>query len=314
MLRELELENIRKKVLCYMKNTDKVYKNKLMAMKPPENLFKYFSLNKNTLNSLLENSMFATNPLFFNDVFDSRNHNGDIDKLEDIKESIENNRFIREHSTNMYRVVCLSEVSNSILMWSHYAESHTGICVEYNLAANESLSRWILPVKYLDKPIDVSNLYNLESKYNKEIEVAEIINLISKFNVWSYEKEWRIIFLFNINGINKYDKGILINKMIPKKIILGCKFFNSLNYLNGNEYKQRIFYIKTLFKIALDREIPISMYVENTGEFRITEIEIDRNKIFNIISSDEYHLCYLELEYYIIELIKNNFIKSKIGG
>ena len=30
------------------------------------------------------------------------------------------------------RVVCLSEVYDSMLMWSHYAQNHTGFCIEYD--------------------------------------------------------------------------------------------------------------------------------------------------------------------------------------
>ena len=35
----------------------------------------------------------------------------------------------------LYRVYCLSEVCNSPLMWSHYAGSHTGICLEFDALA-----------------------------------------------------------------------------------------------------------------------------------------------------------------------------------
>lgn len=35
------------------------------------------------------------------------------------------------------RVVCLSEVKDSMLMWSHYAQNHTGFCIEYEFETND---------------------------------------------------------------------------------------------------------------------------------------------------------------------------------
>jgi hypothetical protein len=34
-----------------------------------------------------------------------------------------------------YRVYCLSEVCDSSLMWAHYADSHQGVCLEFDALA-----------------------------------------------------------------------------------------------------------------------------------------------------------------------------------
>ena len=63
-----------------------------------------------------------------------------LDKL--VQELIEENR-------NM-GVLCLSEVCDSILMWSHYAENHKGVCFEFIRAEDNDFGDLELcsPVKY----------------------------------------------------------------------------------------------------------------------------------------------------------------------
>lgn len=47
-------------------------------------------------------------------------------------------------------VICLSEVCDSILMWSHYAKKHTGVCFEFIRAEDNELGDEEIcsPVKY----------------------------------------------------------------------------------------------------------------------------------------------------------------------
>lgn len=46
------------------------------------------------------------------------------------------------------RVVCLSEVYDSMLMWSHYAQNHTGFCIEYDFKESDMLCKQLYPVIY----------------------------------------------------------------------------------------------------------------------------------------------------------------------
>lgn len=90
------------------------------------------------------------------------------------------------------KVSCFSEVNDSVLMWSYYANSHNGVCVEYDLSKldmTDSMNRRILnnlsKVHY--SPIRADSLYSLSDEYN-------YLNfIVSKSSVWSHENEWRII-------------------------------------------------------------------------------------------------------------------------
>ena len=85
-------------------------------------------------------------------------------------------------------VLSLSEINDNILMWSHYSESHTGFCIEFERTDSNDLGNWDLcaPVNYDEnlptfKPIELADTKT----------VTQI--LLTKSDLWVYEKEWRII-------------------------------------------------------------------------------------------------------------------------
>lgn len=122
-----------------------------------------------------------------------------------------------------FRIACLSEASDSILMWSHYANSHSGICVEYD---TESL---IMATGDLFFPVSYSNTLptiDLKITDEKEDDFAAfsfvLKRLLTKATPWSYEKEWRAIHSEDV-GQGDNPSGTLINSLAPTAIYLGCK-------------------------------------------------------------------------------------------
>jgi Protein of unknown function (DUF2971) len=92
------------------------------------------------------------------------------------------NENIYEGISKKYRVYCLSEVDDSLLMWSHYGDSHKGICMEFDASKTPFMPGEIAQkVQYADEcpKLDVaSNDYSA---------------LITKSKIWDYELEWRLI-------------------------------------------------------------------------------------------------------------------------
>lgn len=88
------------------------------------------------------------------------------------------------------KMSCFSELWDSILMWSYYANSHKGVCVEYDLSKlddqstlNQQIYSQISKVHY--SPIRTNSPTGNDST---------LFNfLLTKANVWSHEHEWRII-------------------------------------------------------------------------------------------------------------------------
>lgn len=104
----------------------------------------------------------------------------------------------RKHS-----LICLSEVPDSLLMWSHYAAGHKGVVIEYVFDEKEIFTDPFLPpikVKYDTirpslKDIDIYKFACQPQNEDDEDSSNHVFNAIwlTKSADWSYEKEWRII-------------------------------------------------------------------------------------------------------------------------
>jgi hypothetical protein len=80
------------------------------------------------------------------------------------------------------RIYCLTPNPCSPLMWSHYADNHRGICLEFHLGNNVFLNSW--EVKY-------SSTYPRWVPHKmKDFAMGMIL---TKSDEWSYEKEFRVI-------------------------------------------------------------------------------------------------------------------------
>lgn len=87
----------------------------------------------------------------------------------------------REHHKNI-SCSCFSEVNNSLLMWSYYADCHKGVCLEFDLttetAQNDNIVKNIGKVNYSSNYSDTWT--NENALFTKSIE-------------WNHEQEWRIV-------------------------------------------------------------------------------------------------------------------------
>lgn len=91
------------------------------------------------------------------------------------------------------KISCFSESVDSILMWPHYADSHKGICIEYNygsLEPGDLRRRLLYPVIYSEELFDATTLLT-DQKINAPL--IALLAAIHKSPHWSYEKEWRLI-------------------------------------------------------------------------------------------------------------------------
>ncbi len=124
-------------------------------------------------------------------------------------------------------VSCLSEVEDSVLMWSHYAESHKGFVVKYSVSfpkdigANSALP---LPVKYTqDRPkfttIELMRwrLTEAENASRNGDSIQEGLYL-TKSALWKNEREWRLVEPER-KGTGYYH----YENLVPTEIIVGVK-------------------------------------------------------------------------------------------
>jgi hypothetical protein len=80
-------------------------------------------------------------------------------------------------------VYCVSAVNDDILMWSHYAENHAGVCLQFDAS-----------VGIFGEAQEVSYLHTRPQLGWKDGEDAKLDKtLLAKADHWAYEQEWRII-------------------------------------------------------------------------------------------------------------------------
>lgn len=87
----------------------------------------------------------------------------------------------------------LSERWDSPLMWSHYADDHRGVCIEFDTA--ELPHPNLKPVNYrAPRSVRASNLFEWKIQGSAQAEQRVFDTyFLAKAGPWRYEKEWREI-------------------------------------------------------------------------------------------------------------------------
>lgn len=160
---------------------------------------------------------------------------------------------------NRFGIASLTTRFNDALMWSHYASSHSGICIEYDFTDYidrlETSKMLLFPVNYSDKRITIDqtildriDLQNIEEKGRKDLLMLFFDGLYTKNDNWKYEDEIRSITLVNETE-DKDARKISINNI--SAIYLGSKMTEStqkslLKLISGDAYfdKLKIFKMK----------------------------------------------------------------------
>jgi hypothetical protein len=214
---------------------------------PPEKLYKYRSLNTKEEQGwvreiLLENCLYFPSRLQVNDPFDCRiplvwnrstpkqwrdkltetysimpppgNWTGNVKGyvgflLENgaIQKMKRDGPTAEKAILDNFRFVCLCERRDNILMWSHYADYHRGICLEFRVLKKSFFSAAI-PVEYgLDCPVLKATL--------PQKELADGM-IRTKAPLWKHEQEWRV-------GKREAAARYLFRPECLTGVILGCQ-------------------------------------------------------------------------------------------
>ena len=127
---------------------------------------------------------------------------------------------LSENLQNGFRVLSLSELCTSILMWSHYSDAHRGFCIEYDFSSlpYEDLRRRLcFPVYYRRKLTDATRYLARTDMVNFNNLFGQYLCLL-KSDEWAYEREWRIVY--PTGNLQTHDKVVMPT---PSSIILGVR-------------------------------------------------------------------------------------------
>lgn len=258
----------------------------------PKKLYKYQSCNDYAPNNLRRRSFWFSKPENFNDPFDcninfqlgdtteenfellfnwAREEAPDKKDFEETYHSegkvtksfkdkvLEGSRnataLLLEKRLSDVGVTCFSEINDDILMWSHYALSHQGFCLEFDTTKFPFMRTNNPDKNNAIEKVDYSDSYPVMSL--KEIALNQLPSLpqnllTRKSSHWSYEREWR---LFSTRGNIElaYEKTALTG------VYLGCKI--------TAENKEAV-------KSILGNSIPIYEMQRSTTEFKVIAREI----------------------------------------
>lgn len=181
-----------------------------------------------------------------------------VNMLKSTNDSINSEKLEMEKDINLianelYRLCSFSEIMDSKLMWSHYADQHKGFCIGYNFKEiDDDIRQLMLPIIYGDKILDITNfLFPITNN-------SLIMNAMSRKSMdWSYEREWRILISAN-------NKQQCQPQKVPvaKAVYLGCRI--------SQEDKIKI------VDICKSKSIDVYQMKMRTDEFKLySEVIID---------------------------------------
>lgn len=151
------------------------------------------------------------------------------------KEAQEIDQIIQKYYYD-FGILCLSETPASILMWSHYAANHTGVCMEFERTPENKLGKCALPIEYRNDRNESNDVNGL---------------IFRKYEGWSYEKEWRILER-NANALHPFPGGLLSITCGAKMDSSTKSFIQNLVDLENGQMRHKI--------RVLDAEMCLSHY------------------------------------------------------
>ena len=225
-------------------------------------LYNYTRVNKDTLRSILNNTLWCSNTKNFNDPVDPY--------IRNVKKE-EQNKFY-DYLLEKIKIACLTTHNDNTLMWSHYADKHQGICIEYDIdkILNENNDKILIKkISYNRKMISYDTFINKQKKSINSILIDDktLNNITDIFTVkskeWEYEDEYRILFY---DEKNENPNGALINLPI-KSICFGVQ--------TSKEDKELVYDIVNFINLKNEN-------IEKYKKIELYEAHLDDNELFKI--------------------------------
>lgn len=186
-----------------------------------------------------------------------------------------------------YGITCFSENNSNMLMWSHYAKNHSGICLGFDIPTdnislffNNTFSPDIRLLK-----INYTSIRPTLPLLKKDLTYENILPIFrDKSFDWQYEKEHRLLLL---GEKNSFPSCLTYNPQYLKEIILGANIhlndfidFYEFKKSTQNLSKTKIF-IMTLNSLE---------YKLNLNKFDEASLDL----LYNNLIFLKQHLKYLE--------------------
>jgi hypothetical protein len=283
-------------------------------------LFKVFEKNSTVKRNDLPFEELVLGEAIRNDEVFNEQKDSNISAIKEIVNGIVQRTLdaIKNNMTENYGVCCFSEACDEMLMWSYYADGHTGFCLEFD-TANEPFTK-LKKVNYVkDIPKYDPNLLLNGHKGDDIVEKF----LCTKFEGWKHEREWRIlhkskqtIYGYESNQLTGIYLGAKIDDTDKEIILTLLRSQNS--YVKFYQMEQ----VDNSF-VVQPKEITYFTYLEGQLIFLDTLKSVFKNSKFqlsDILVRNEFNWISKSIEIYLKNLesqkiiIKDNQFYSLIDG
>jgi len=185
----------------------------------PAFLYKYRSLTERDYSNIRTSSLYFSPPRAFNDPFDcaiklqssvyageppedyvSGSEAEDLEHIRHFTTSIFANQIAQDIDAFLDRcgVCCFASRPDNLLMWSHYADSYRGACLEFSTDAR--LFDTVQAVIYQPHVPSIEQ-FNGGLRGALNADITPLFRM--KSDVWAYEEEWRLRAW--TPGLNTYE-------------------------------------------------------------------------------------------------------------
>ncbi|MEZ8198153.1 DUF2971 domain-containing protein [Vibrio splendidus] len=168
-------------------------------------IYKYMPFRKEFFNNYC---LRASQRGVLNDPFELSPAQDLVDKVlregldEDFFEQAE--QFATDGNFNEVGVISFTENYNNLLMWSHYADEHKGIVVEFDYEKLDYFFNHKLSMRNTIERV----LYNRERFSPLQTEVCVKDLLLTKSDDWIYEKEHRVLPKLRLADYIRVDRAL----------------------------------------------------------------------------------------------------------
>ena len=201
------------------------------VIEKPDFLVKFYPLNENAVDCLINSYFYAAHPWEVNDPYEMFTHPNEgliINRQEFTKICMQNGIVSMSHPINLFHP----------LMWAHYS-NHCGYVILFDYQTIISKYHGPFPMNYMNKYL-TSN--EIDEFRNEDLLLRMAFLATLKHDVWKYENEWRFISYTTLDiykqpeylGLNPeylgIDKEMMIDRKMKyelrgiKQILLGPKF------------------------------------------------------------------------------------------
>ncbi|NOU16622.1 MAG: DUF2971 domain-containing protein [Bacteroidales bacterium] len=280
----------------------------------PNELMKYYKINKYSIESLTNGYFYASHPFQLNDPFEcfrnlldfenvsfetykkyycsmDQNPEERVRRLFDTEYEKLKLQFMSDlHDDVFSKMGIISLTSNpcDMLMWAHYS-NHDGFLAIFDVEKLVKKFHGPFPINYKEKAD------KFDINISPHLAIFYMTNIKSKS--WSYEKEWRLIaetdsnlFLPHQPNIeNRIERQFPYSKGTLKEIVLGFNF----NKLSINKVTKKDGFVILDFKGLEDADFRVTLLdfiIQNN--ITVSSIHLFENLEFKLIKKE------LELKYF----------------